>query len=87
MWFQRVNDAKPRLDFASNYMGEIEDDCSGTDIPPSDHHYAHQTGLSGENLALVEYNLVLRIYADLTVRGIIPDEAEWLKSQGSGRER
>jgi hypothetical protein len=37
------------------------------------------------NVALTEYNCVLRIYADLILDGIIPDEAEWLNAQAASR--
>ena len=36
----------------------------------------HQKALRAENAALAEYSRVLRIFTNLTVRGIIPDEDE-----------
>ncbi len=78
-----MKDAKLRLDFARNYMAEVQRDLPAGDIPESDHQFAHQKALRAESLALQEYKRVLRIVTDLTVNGIIPDEGEWLKAQAA----
>lgn len=81
LWRQRLNDAKLRLDFALNYMQEVQRDYPADDIPDGEYHFSHQQALHGENLARAQYNRILHIYTDLIARGIIPDEDEWLKSQ------
>jgi hypothetical protein len=42
-----------------------------------------------ENFALAEYHGVLHSYNNLTVKGVIPDEGEWLRSRtvGNGGDR
>ena len=74
-WLNRLHDAKLRLDFARNYVIEVKQDFSSPDIPASDGNFAYRQALRVENLALAEYQRVLRIFSDLTVRGIFPDEA------------
>lgn len=80
LWWQRLSDAKLRLDFAVNFSAELQGEYPSGDIPEGEYHFAQQQALRAENVARAEYNRVLRIYTDLVVRGIIPDEAEWLKS-------
>jgi hypothetical protein len=84
LWLNRLNDAKLRLDFARNYLAEVQRDYPSRDIPEHEHHFAHNKAVRAEDIALAEYNRVLRVYTDLTVDGIIPDESEWLKAQPAG---
>lgn len=84
LWYQRLTDAKLRLDFARNYMSEVKRDFSSGEIPENEEAFAHAKALRAENFALDEYNRVLRIYTGLTVNGFIPDESEWLKAQAEG---
>jgi PilZ domain len=81
LWRRRLTDAKLRLDFARNFMKEVQRDYRAGDIPESDHHFAYQKALRAERFDLAEYNKVLRIYTDLTLNGIVPDDGEWLKEQ------
>ena len=74
IWLARLRDAKLRLDFARNYAKEVQKDY--TSLPATDGQYALQRALRAENLALAEYNRVLRIYADLTT-GIMRNEDDW----------
>jgi hypothetical protein len=84
LWHQRLTDAKLRLEFARNYMSEVKRDFSSGDIPENEEAFAHAKALRAENFALNEYNRVLRIFTDLTVNGLNPDESEWLKAQAEG---
>ena len=84
LWRSRLNDAKLRLDFARNYVADVQRDHPSGDIPESDYHFADQKALRSENLALEEYNRVLRIYPDLVVNGTIPEEADWQRRQAAG---
>lgn len=84
IWRQRLNDAKLRLDFTRNYLQEVRQDYSAGSIPENVEHAAHEQALRAEEVALAEYSQVLRIYDDLTTRGIIPDEDEWLRSASAG---
>ena len=86
LWLQRLNTAKLRLDFARNYVKEVQRDYpAGDAVPSSDHHCAHQTAPRAENMALSKYNQLLGIVGNLMLRGILPDEAAWLKAtNGSG---
>lgn len=77
LWRQRLNDAKLRLDFARNYLTEVRRDHASGNVPDAERHSAYQDALRAENLAFAEYNRVLGSYTDLTVNGIIPDEAAW----------
>jgi len=58
------------------------------DSPPrqldnADGHYAYQKAMRSENSALREYACILRIYTDLIVHGVVPDEARWVKSRSA----
>lgn len=83
VWHQRLSDAKLRLDFARNYVHEIQADLESGSGPGEMEHFAYEKAVGGENFAFAEYNRVLRIYGDLTVKGIIPDETAWLKAQAA----
>lgn len=83
LWLQRFSDAKLRLDFARNYVTEVKHDFLSPDIG-ADGNYAYRQALRAENAALSEYHRILRIFSDLTLRGIIPDEGEWLKTANAG---
>ena len=71
-----LTDARLRLDFARNYVAEVMRDFPSTDIPAADSNFAYRKAIRAESLALREYARVLRIYRDLTVQGVIPDESE-----------
>ena len=85
LWLNRLSDAKLRLEFARNYVIEVKQDFLSPDIPGADGHFAFRQALRAESAAFSEYNLVLRIFSDLALRGIVPDEAEWLKAQAANR--
>lgn len=75
-WRQRLNNLKLRLQFARNYMLEARRDFSTGEISLDVERFAYTAALRSETSALVEYDRVLRIYADLMARDIIPEEPE-----------
>ena len=75
LWRQRLNEAKLRLDFASNYVKEIQRDFSSGELPAPDGHDAYQQALHAESHAIAEYRRILRIFSELVVSGKKPDEA------------
>jgi hypothetical protein len=87
LWLNRLNDVKLRLEFARSYANEVERDHSSGDIPENERQFARYAALRAENIALAMYNRVLRIYKNLAVNGIVPDEDEWLKSQAANASR
>ena len=74
VWLDRLRDAKLRLDFTQNYFKEVQKDYSS--LSAADGQYALQRAVRAENVALREYNHVLKIYADL-LKGIIPNVDDW----------
>lgn len=81
LWRDRLADAKLRLDFARNFMKEVQVDFPLNDSSP-DHRYAFQRALRVENAALAKYRRVLRIFSELILEGKVPDESKWRKSAG-----
>ena len=81
LWLERVNDAKFQLHFARNSLDQVVNDLPMT---TPDGHFAYQKALKAECLALREYGRVLRVFHDLTVNGIIPNEDEWQKRRAAG---
>ncbi len=75
-WRKRVTDAKLRLDFARNYVKEVQRDLPRGDVPAPDGDYAYRKALHVENSALAEYKRVLRIFTDLMINGKIPGESD-----------
>jgi hypothetical protein len=59
LWQKRVEDAKVRLDLASQYVKEVQRDLKSGTIPSSDGRYAHHRALQAETLALKHYQRVL----------------------------
>jgi hypothetical protein len=74
LWASRLQDARLRLEFAANYLKEVQGDIEADSVSVADGNFAFEKAVRAENSALAEYNRVLRIYTDLTVSGIIPDE-------------
>ena len=81
LWRQRMRDAQLRLDFARNYLKEVQRDFPSGTLPQLDGAFAHQKALRAENAALAEYHRVLRVYTDLVLHGTIPAEKESLRRQ------
>lgn len=74
LWRERLKDAKLRLEFAYNYVKEVQKDLEAGGVPAPDGNFAFARAIKAENFALAEYNRVLRIFGDLLVQGKIPDE-------------
>ena len=72
LWRRRLNDAKLRLEFAKNYLKEVQRDLRLGGIPTSDSNFAYKKALRAETAALAEYHRTLRIVTDLFVRGNPP---------------
>lgn len=81
LWRTRLRDAALRLEFARNFLKEVQQDFPSCDLPSADGRFAFQQALRAENNALAEYNRLLRIFTDLIVDGTIPDENDWLKQK------
>jgi len=75
-WRQRVKEARLRVTFARNWVNEVHRDLPSPDIPAADGDFALQRAVRAENDALREYNRLLRIFTDMVVDGIIPDEPD-----------
>ena len=83
LWRRRLEDAKLRLDFARNYKNEVERDFPTGGLPTPDGNFAHHHALRAENLALAEYNRVLRIYRHLTLHGEVPGESDFPRGKAA----
>src|SRR5215469_12812696 len=77
LWRCRVEDAGLRLDFARNFVDEVQRDVAAGAVPAADGTFSYQRALRAENVAAVEFGRVLLIYADLVVNGTPPDEGDW----------
>lgn len=84
VWRSRVQNAKMRLDFARNYLKEIQRDLRKGMISSSDGHFALQQALRSERNALAEYARVLRCFTDLVVHGKTAEEADKPQSRQGG---
>ena len=77
LWRKRLNTAKLRLEFARNYVAELQQELQTGSLPSPDGSFAYQQALRAENNALAEFRRVLQIFTDLTVDGKIPDEKQY----------
>jgi hypothetical protein len=64
-------------------MDEVSRDSLSGEIPELVKQSARTKAVRGENFARDEYGRVLRIYTNLTMNGVIPDETAWLKAQAA----
>ena len=69
-WWSRLNDVRLRLDFARNYVEEIER------IPSRDEPLQAELreAQAAKSAARLEYFRMLELYRDLIVRGTIPGD-------------
>jgi len=79
-------DARITVQFAQHYVGEILSDYSSGAIPQDVELFAHTQAVRKENFALRQYADAMRIYRDLVVNGVIPNEEDWHKSRTAGGE-
>jgi hypothetical protein len=77
VWRQRLNTARLRLEFARNYVAELQQDLRAEALPPPDGAFAYQQALRSESNALSEFRRVLQVFTELTVDGKIPDETQY----------
>lgn len=76
LWRSRLEDAQLRLDFARNYLNEIQQDFPAGDSP------ALADAIRAESIAQTEYLRVLRIFSEFVLdgNGKISDERERRKA-------
>lgn len=86
LWRERLSDARLRLDFARNYLGEVGHDPLG-DSPAPDGHFAFQRAIKAERFALPEYIRILRLFSDLVMNGIVPDEDAFRRAQATNEDK
>jgi len=83
LWHQRLRGVKLRLEAAQQDLHEFLRENPFRELSSPDGHYAYRQAIRAERLALQEYARVRRIYDDLMVRGIIPDEDVLGKEAGA----
>ena|SRR5690242_6480677 len=86
LWRTRMRNAALRLDFARNFVKEVQRDFPPELVPSADGQFALQKALQAESFASAEYRRVLRIFTALVMEGIVPDETEWLKRKAAGAD-
>ena len=78
----RLSDARERLDLARTYSAEVRrvfpDARANTEGD-----VALQRVLRAESAALAHYVRVLRVFTDLVIDGIVPDEDAWQPGKAS----
>lgn len=77
LWRQRVNTARLRLEFARNYVAEVQQEVRQEGLPSADGAFAYRQAIRSEINALSEFRRVLKIFTELTVDGKIPDENDY----------
>ena len=83
LWHERLMGAKLRLESAQNNLHEFLKENPVRTLSSADGHFAYRQAVKEEMVALQEYARVQRIYQDLTVYGIIPDDDELSKEAGA----
>ena len=85
LWRRRIAEAKLRFDSARSRTNAVVREFA-LDGTSADGRYAYRNAIRVENVALAEYNRVLRIYTDLMHDGIASDEDDWARRQGASSE-
>lgn len=75
LWRLRLSNARLRVQFARSYVKEVQRDLAEGAVPSADGNFSFERAIRAENMALAEYNRVLRIFTDLVLRRILPDES------------
>src|SRR5215831_3713036 len=83
LWRLRLHDAKLRLELARNCLKELLGDFPLNEISRAEGKFAYQEAVRAESLAQREYNGLRRVYRDLTINGVIPDDGDWLQAQAA----
>ena len=84
LWSERLKGAQLRLESAQTSLHEVLNDNPVSRFSTADGDFAYRRAIREERLALREYARVRRIYQDLTVNGIIPNEDALGKEAGAG---
>jgi len=80
MWREHLKDATLRLQFARNYVREIEQDFPDSEGATADGRYAYLQALRAENEALAFYRRTLQVCEELDRGGQPPDESARFKT-------
>jgi DNA-binding CsgD family transcriptional regulator len=72
-WREHLNDARSRLQSASERSREAWRQLQSRDLPSPDGSFGYQKALRAESLALAEYRRILGLYTDLVVHGKLPE--------------
>ena len=72
LWRRRLQEAQLRLEFATSYVDEFKRSFPLSDTSP-DGQTAYERALRAQNVALGEYNRVLRIFSELVLDGKVPE--------------
>jgi hypothetical protein len=83
-WQERLRGARLRLESAQTSLHEFLKDNPVNTLSTADGHYGYRQAVKEERFALEEYARIQRIYQNLTVYGIIPDEDAFGKEAGKG---
>ena len=74
VWKKRVEEAERQLAAAREEVRKLEEELRSPCIPSPDIHYAFQSALRREMLALENYAKGAMVLNDLAVHGAIPKE-------------
>jgi len=74
LWEERLGIARTRYQLATRQSRLLLDEQKSGLTPEPDGPLAYRQALEKEKTALAEYRRVLEIFADLTMRGKLPEE-------------
>ena len=74
VWKKRVEEAESQLATAREEVRRLEEQLRSRSIPSPDVHYAFQSALRREMLALEKYAKAAMVLNDLALHGAIPKE-------------
>ena len=74
LWYERLKGARLRVEAAQLHLHEFLQGSPFSGTYNADGNYAYRQAVKDETIALLEYARVMRIYENLTVRGVLPDE-------------
>lgn len=84
LWRSRLNDARLRVEFARNFVKEIQSDFGERTSP--DGTYALERALRAERRARREYERIQAILVELVMDGRLPDDDAWPFHRAAGEE-
>jgi hypothetical protein len=83
LWCSRTAGARLRLESAQTRLREFLKDNPVDTLSP-DGHFTYRKAIKEEMFAHHEFARIQRIYHNLTIYGVIPDEDELSKEAGAG---